>query len=216
MTLWLHRSLIDETDGGHSRIYSFRGRSPITVRIPEKTTMNHADRAGPGSVSAIHVAPEAGADVEARERVDAVTGRGLRGDRYFAGVGTYSASARDVPREITLIESETLAALEREVGIELPAGAHRRNVTTQGIALDRLVGERFRVGNTVCEGVERCAPCSYLERLLGIDGLHDALVGRGGIRARIVESGSIAVGDEVAARGGPTTASTGNAPSREP
>lgn len=178
--------------------------------------MTRVDRTDHGTVFAIHVAPEASADVRARERVDAVAGRGLRGDRYFAGDGTYSASARDVSREITLIESETLAALEREAGIELPSGAHRRNVTTRGIALERLVGERFRVGGAVCEGVERCEPCSYLERLLGIDGLYDALVDRGGIRARIVESGSIAVGDEVAARDDPPSSSTEGSPFREP
>lgn len=174
------------------------------------------DRTDRGTVAAIHIAPEAGADVQRRERVDAVSGRGLRGDRYFAGEGTYSASARDVPREMTLIESETLAALEREVGIELPPGTHRRNVTTEGVALDRLVGERFRVGGAVCEGVELCEPCSYLEQLLGIDGLYDALVHRGGIRARIVGSGSIAVGDEVAARGEPTPPSTRASSPREP
>lgn len=174
------------------------------------------DRTGRGTVVAIHIAPEAGVDVQRRERVDAVAGRGLRGDRYFAGEGTYSASARDVPREMTLIESETLAALEREVSIELSPGAHRRNVTTEGVALDRLVGERFRVGDAVCEGVELCEPCSYLERLLGIDELYDALVHRGGIRARIVESGSIAVGDEVAARGEPISASTWDSSLREP
>ncbi|MFC7007642.1 MOSC domain-containing protein [Halalkalicoccus salilacus] len=178
--------------------------------------MTRVDRTDHGTVFAIYVAPEASADVRARERVDAVAGRGLRGDRYFAGDGTYSASARDVSREITLIESETLAALEREAGIELPSGAHRRNVTTRGIALEQLVGERFRVGGAVCEGVERCEPCSYLERLLGIDGLYDALVDRGGIRARIVESGSIAVGDEVAARDDPTSSSTEGSPFREP
>lgn len=150
-----------------------------------------------GIVSAIHIALEAGAAVQSRDSVEAVAGRGIRDDRYFAGRGTYSESARDVPREITLIEAETLAALKREAGIELPPGAHRRNLTTRGVALNHLVDERFRVGAAVLEGVELCEPCSYLERLLDVDGLHDALVHRGGLRARIVESGVVSVGDEV-------------------
>ncbi|MDL5362290.1 MOSC domain-containing protein [Halalkalicoccus sp. NIPERK01] len=154
-----------------------------------------------GTVRAIHVAPEAGAPMRPRETVEAIAGRGLRGDRYFAERGTYSASARRTARDLTLIEAETIEALEREAGIDLPAGAHRRNLTTRGVALDPLVGERFRVGAVVCEGVEPCAPCSYLERLLDIDGLHDALVDRGGLRARIVDSGRIAVGDGISGPG---------------
>ncbi|WP_122091233.1 MOSC domain-containing protein [Halalkalicoccus subterraneus] len=153
-----------------------------------------------GTVSTIHIAPEASATTESHETVEAVAGRGLRGDRYFAEQGTYSRSARGTSREITLIEAETLAALERDFSIEIPPGAHRRNVTTRGVALNHLVDERFSVGEVVCEGVELCEPCSYLEGLLDIDGLHDALVHRGGLRARIVDSGRIAVGDGVTPR----------------
>ena len=150
-----------------------------------------------GAVRAIHTAPEASAPMEARERVEAVTGRGLRGDHYFAGEGTYSDSARDISREITFIEVETLKAIQRDYDIELAPGAHRRNVTTHGVALNHLVDERFRVDDVTCEGAELCAPCSYLEQLLETAGVHDALVHRGGLRARIVTDGTIQVGDPV-------------------
>ncbi len=153
-----------------------------------------------GVVRAIHIAPEAGVPMQPRDTVEAIADRGLRGDRYFDGIGTYSDSARSTSRDLTLIEAETLDALKREGNIEVPSGAHRRNVTTRGIELDPLVGETFEIGTTICEGVERCEPCSYLERLLDIEGLHDALVHRGGIRARIVESGEIAVGDGIGVR----------------
>lgn len=154
----------------------------------------------PGVVRAIHIAPESGVPMRSLEEVEAVAGRGLRGDRYFDEKGTYSASARSTPRDLTLIESETLEALKREAGIEIPTGAHRRNVTTRGIELDPLVDEEFAVGTAVCVGVELCEPCSYLERLLEIEGLHDALVHRGGIRARIIDSGEISVGDGMSVR----------------
>ncbi|MEM4781955.1 MAG: MOSC domain-containing protein [Halalkalicoccus sp.] len=150
-----------------------------------------------GTVGAVHTAPSAGAPMESRERVEAVAGRGVRGDRYFLEEGTYSASAREAPREITLIEAETIEAVERDYGIELASGAHRRNVTTRGVALNHLVGRRFRAGEAVCEGAELCDPCSYLERLLALEGIHDALVHRGGLRCRIVQGGTIAVGDPV-------------------
>lgn len=149
---------------------------------------------GDGTVHAIHIAPAQGAPVEARRSVVAEAGRGLRGDRYFDDAGSFAD--RD-GSDLTLIEREVLAAVERDHGIDLEPGAHRRNVTTAGVALNHLVGERFRVGDTVCVGEELCEPCSYLERHLEREGVREALVHRGGLRARIVEGGSIAVGDAV-------------------
>ncbi|WP_276258384.1 MOSC domain-containing protein [Haloglomus litoreum] len=147
-----------------------------------------------GVVSAIHVAPEAGAPVESRETVTAEADAGLRGDRYFDETGTFAE--RD-GSAITLIEREALDAVEADYDIDLDPGVHRRNVTTEGIALNHLVGERFRVGEAVCVGTELCEPCSYLERHLEREGVREALVHRGGLRARIVEGGAIVIGDAV-------------------
>lgn len=147
-----------------------------------------------GRVEAIHVSPESAAEMESRDSVEAVAGRGLRGDRYFEGTGTYSQSARDVCRELSLIEGETLDAVERDYGISIEPDEHRRNLTTRDVGLNRLVGARFRVGEATCEGVELCEPCSYLESLVERDGLHDALIHRGGIRARIVSDGIVEPG----------------------
>jgi len=149
---------------------------------------------GDGVVHAIHVAPAQGAPVEARRSVVAEAGRGLRGDRYFDEEGTFAD--RD-GSDLTLIEREALAAVERDHGIDLEPGAHRRNVTTAGVALNHLVGVRFRVGDAVCVGEELCEPCAYLERHLEREGVREALVHRGGLRARVVEGRSIAVGDAV-------------------
>lgn len=153
------------------------------------------------TVEHVHVAPESGDPVERRERVEAVAGRGIRGDRYFAGAGSFSRGTEADARRwaITLIEAEALEAVETDYGIELDPGEHRRNVTVRGVALNHLVGRRFRVGGAVCEGVELCEPCDYLERSLEKRGVRDALVHRGGLRCRVVESGEIAVGDEVMA-----------------
>ncbi|WP_458185700.1 MOSC domain-containing protein [Haladaptatus sp. NG-WS-4] len=143
---------------------------------------------GTGEVEAIHVASESAAETEAVEAVEAVAGAGLRGDRHFD-----PDSSGD---DITLIEAEALSAIEREAGISLEPGAHRRNVTTRDVALNHLVGERFRVGGVVCEGVELCEPCSHLESLTQ-EGTLSALVHRGGLRAVVVEDGALRVGDSV-------------------
>lgn len=154
-----------------------------------------------GVVEHVHVTPESGADPEPRERVEAVAGRGLRGDRYFEETGTFSQSARDAPRDLTLIEAEAIEAIERDYDIDLEPGVHRRNVTVRGVALNHLVGRTFRLGDAVVEGAELCEPCSYLEGLLGEDGVRESLVHRGGLRCRIVEDGEVAVGDVVAVEG---------------
>ena len=143
---------------------------------------------GTGTVEAIHLAPEPGAPTESVETVDALAGKSLRGDRHFDGDGA----------DLTLIEAEALEAAA-EAGVTLSDGAHRRNVTTRDAALNPLVGERFRVGDVVCEGVALCEPCGHLESLTE-DGAVSALVHRGGLEADIVDSGTIAVGDALEPR----------------
>ncbi|SIS12481.1 MOSC domain-containing protein [Natronorubrum thiooxidans] len=147
-----------------------------------------------GTIHAIHVAAEQGAPMEPRESVRAVAGRGLEGDRYFDTEGTFADRAGS---DLTLIEREALVAVERDYDIGLESGVHRRNLTTEGIALNHLVGERFRVGELVCEGTELCEPCSYLEAHLERQGVREALVHRGGLRARILEGGVVRPGAAV-------------------
>ncbi|WP_254761871.1 MOSC domain-containing protein [Natrinema marinum] len=147
-----------------------------------------------GRVRVIHVASEQGAPMERLERASAVAGRGLEGDRYFDTEGTFAD--RD-GSDITFIEQEALEAVERNYDISLEPGAHRRNLTTDGIALNHLVDRRFRVGDAVCEGIELCEPCSYLESHLEERGIREALVHRGGLRARILEDGTLTPGDGI-------------------
>jgi MOSC domain-containing protein YiiM len=139
-----------------------------------------------GDVRGLFIAPGNGDPTESHERIEAVAGRGVRGDRHFDGDGS----------DLTLIESEALDAVVEE-GFELGPGAHRRNVVTRDVALNHLVGEQFVVGGAVCEGVGLCEPCSHLQSLVGEDGLVSALLHRGGLDARVVESGPIAVEDTV-------------------
>lgn len=150
-----------------------------------------------GQVRHIHVTREQGGGPAAVDEVEAVAGAGLRGDRYFREEGTFADREGS---DLTLIESEVLAAIERDYDIELEPGAHRRNVTTAGISLNHLVGDRFQIGDAVCLGTGLCEPCSYLEEHLGAHGVREALVHRGGLRCRIVEGGAIRVGDPIAVK----------------
>lgn len=153
-----------------------------------------------GTVDAIHVAPEAGAEMQSVTNARAVAGKGLEGDRYFERAGSWSGEkGRDLPpedRALTLFEAETLEIVERDADIELEPADHRRNITTRNVAVDHLLDERFRIGDAVCEGVEICEPCAYLESLTE-EGVLSALVHRGGLNVRIVSSGGIAVDDPI-------------------
>lgn len=149
-----------------------------------------------GVVEAIHIAPDAATTVESRDAVGAVANRGLRGDRYYQEAGTFTG-VEGGGRHLTLIETEAVAAIEREAGIELEPGEHRRNITTSGIALNHLVDLEFAVGDVRCTGVRLCEPCSHLQSLTGEDEIISALLHRGGLRADIVEGGTISVGDRI-------------------
>ncbi|MDX6675633.1 MAG: hypothetical protein QOH11_3051 [Solirubrobacteraceae bacterium] len=140
-----------------------------------------------GAVERIHVVPLRGGEAEPVGEVRAEAGRGLRGDCHHGLPNS---------NDITLIEAEALERLATEHGVSLEPGESRRNVTTRGLDLGTLVGRRFRVGEAVCEGTERCEPCAKLTRLTGEPGVLRGLV-HTGLEASIVEDGTIRVGDRV-------------------
>jgi len=155
-----------------------------------------AAAAGTGMVEAIAIATEKEGPMRPLDRVDAIAGAGLDGDRYARGAGTFSARGGS-GRSLTLVDSAALAALAAD-GIGLDPLDARRNLVVSGIDLDALIGRRFRVGEVECLGARRCEPCAHLERLTG-PGVLRGLVHRGGLRADLLRSGEIRVGDAVEA-----------------
>jgi MOSC domain-containing protein YiiM len=145
-----------------------------------------------GRVEGIFITSEHGELPQPVERVRALAGRGLEGNRYFFD------DAAPPGRAVTLIAAEAVEALESEHGISLEAAATRRNVVTRGIDVNDLVGKRFRIGDVECEGVELCEPCEHLQSLTK-PGIIKGLVHRGGLNADILSDGDISVGDPVAA-----------------
>jgi MOSC domain-containing protein YiiM len=148
-----------------------------------------------GSVDSIYIADEAGAAVTAISRARAVPGKGLEGDRYFKGAGTFSKPTPD--RELTLIEIEAVEALKHEKGIELEPGSLRRNVVTRDVPLNHLVGREFMIGGVRARGLKLCEPCTHLAGMTH-EGVVTGLLHRCGLRAQIITEGTIAPGDRVA------------------
>jgi hypothetical protein len=167
--------------------------APLDPALPAGRLPGGAQSAG--VVEGLYVAPAAEARCEAVERAEAVAGRGLRGDRYFDGRGTFGAPG-DLGHELTLIEAEALEALAAEHGIALDPADARRNVVTRGVDLNALAGRRFSIGDVEIAGRRWCEPCAVLQRLTA-PGVLRGLVHRGGLRADIVRGGTIAPGDPI-------------------
>lgn len=143
-----------------------------------------------GRVEWIGLRPARMAPMDEVAEVVAESGGGLAGDRYAGGSGK---------RGVTLIQAEHLpviAALSGHSGVS--PSMLRRNLVVSGLPLVALKGRRFRVGQTVLEGTDSCDPCSRMEAALGPGGFN-AMRGHGGLCARIVEGGTIRVGDAVVA-----------------
>jgi hypothetical protein len=145
---------------------------------------------GVGVVAAVLTTADAEQPLRRTDTVEAVPGRGLKGDRYYHGRGTFSAPGRGY--ELTLVDAEVLDSLD------LAWEEARRNIVTSGIALNGLVGRRFTIGEAVCVGRRLAEPCAHLEKLSRA-GLLRPLVHRAGLRADILEGGAIAVGDRIEA-----------------
>lgn len=148
-----------------------------------------------GTLLHIHVSAAASEPMRPLDPARLVAGVGIEGDRYAARKGTYSSN-HHIDRQVTLIEAETLEALQRDHGIELAPGEHRRNLTTRGVPLNHLVGRYFRVGECVLYGGRLNVPCRYLEDLVGKK-VFKPLLNRSGLNCRIVVGGVVRVRDGV-------------------
>lgn len=148
-----------------------------------------------GRIEAIHIVASKGGPPTAVDQVQAVASQGLEADRYATGDGI-KPGKEGGKRAATLIEAEALDALERDYEVQIGPGESRRNITTRGVALNHLVGRTFKIGEAVLRGVELCEPCNYLESLTR-PGVRAGLIHRGGLRAEILESGMIRIGDVI-------------------
>jgi MOSC domain-containing protein YiiM len=150
-----------------------------------------------GRVLAIAIAPEAKGPTHNVDSVQAVPGQGLAGDRYGSGIGASQFKGRRKPEnEVSLIDQGAILAANEQSGLSIQHLETRRNLLTEGVPLNDLVGKTFRVGSAVLKGIELCEPCGYLERRT-YPGIMAALKHRGGLRCRLLEGGQLHVGDEI-------------------
>ena len=143
-----------------------------------------------GRVQWIGLRPKRDVPMLEVNEVNAISGKGLQGDRYASGSGK---------RGITLIQAEHLPVIAALSGHEKIAPATlRRNIVISGIPLIALIGKKFRIGDALFEGTDACEPCERMEAALGA-GAYNAMVGHGGLCARILQGGKISIGDSLVA-----------------
>lgn len=130
------------------------------------------------------------------ESIEAVANQGLVGDRYYYRQGTFSNAEPESGRHLTLIEQEALEHFQAQTAVELSPAEARRNLITSGIHLNDLVGKQFYVGEVLVAGIRLCDPCSHLQQLTRKQVL-TGLANCGGLRADILSSGLIKVGDSI-------------------
>jgi MOSC domain-containing protein YiiM len=147
-------------------------------------------------VAQILVAEFAGSEMTERTEARAVPGKGLEGDRYFAGLGTFSPRPPKPDFEITLIEKEKVEAFAQKTGLAFTPAQARRNIVTEGLDLNGVVGKEFFLGEVRLRGIRLCEPCNYLAKITFAETLQ-GLVHQAGLRAQILSEGIIRVGDIV-------------------
>lgn len=149
-----------------------------------------------GSVVAISITEDASQPMQSVGEAKAVAGKGLEGDRYCSQQGSFSDNPNTTGRQVTLIESEALDAAVRDYQADLEYKDARRNIVTRGVPLNHLIGQEFQVGEVRMRGVRLNEPCNHLAGLTS-DKVKAGLVHRGGLRADILNDGTIRVGDAI-------------------
>ena len=120
--------------------------------------------------------------------VECVAGLGLRGDRFFDFKEDYKG-------QVTFYSAEVFEAVCDHVGAQdCPPWAMRRNVMTKGIDLNDLIGKEFEIQGIRFFGTQECAPCHWMDWAIG-QGAKEFLKDRGGLRARILSSGTLRCGE---------------------
>ena len=142
----------------------------------------------------ILIANSPSSPMESRDNVHAIPGRGLEGDRYFSGHGTFSPQPHKPDYEVTLIQREHIEAFQTASALPFTSKHARRNLVCEGVDLNSLVGKDFLVGGVRLRGIRLCEPCNYLAKLT-CPAVLQGLAHKGGLRAQILSEGILHTGD---------------------
>ena len=141
-------------------------------------------------VSKICITNKSAEEMQEVNTVEVIASKGIVNDRYFN-------ENNDQALQITLIESENIDYYNNKFKTSYSYIDFRRNVVTQGIQLQELVGKKLLIGNVEVQGHDLCRPCKHLEETLKGQDIIKEFLRRGGLRCEIIKSGNVNIGDEI-------------------
>ena len=123
--------------------------------------------------------------------VRAIAGKGIINDRYFK-------EKNHEKSQITLIEIENISHYNKIFKTNIFPINFRRNIITEGIKLNELVGKKFLIGNVQVKAHDLCRPCKTLQETLKQQkNFVKELLFKGGLRCEILHDGEITIGDKI-------------------
>jgi MOSC domain-containing protein YiiM len=146
-----------------------------------------------GTVHQIYIAHQGSDPMEQVQEAEAVANEGLRGDRYCERLGYYTGLDEC---QLTLIQAEDLEEIQRNTGLHVLNGEHRRNIVTRDVQLAEIITGTFQVGDAVLAFDRPRPPCAYIQSITET-GMTQALMGKAGICTIVVKGGLIRAGDAI-------------------
>ncbi len=115
---------------------------------------------------------------------ECVAGKGITGDRFFDYKPDYKG-------QITFFSQEVYEDLCRSLNlVEVLPSVFRRNVIVEGVNLNELIGKEFEIQGIRFLGTVEATPCYWMNGAVA-EGAEKAMKGRGGLRAKILTSGTL-------------------------
>ena len=143
-----------------------------------------------GKVLKLGVTTKFGEKIICVQSIEVVPGKGILNDRHFSE----NKSDRE---QITLIESENIDEYNINFSTTIPYLDFRRNIVTEGIKLNNLLNKQITIGNIKLLGKDLCRPCVHLQELIGYSNIVKEFPLKGGLRCKIINSGTIYLNDEI-------------------
>jgi len=141
-----------------------------------------------GKVLKIGIAKTKGSIIEPVESAEAIENEGLFNDRKIKKNNNNKS-------QLTLIEIENIIYFNNLNEQPVDPLDFRRNIITENIRLNKLVGTEFFIGNIKVIGRDLCRPCKYLQKKLKKNNFIKELLLKGGLRCEILTSGKIYLND---------------------
>ena len=122
--------------------------------------------------------------------IELIAGKGIKGDRHFQDYN-------DPYNQLSIIESENINEYNKKYDLNIPYLNFRRNIITEGIKLNDLIGKKILIGEIQLNVIDLCRPCRHLAEKLGKDNIIKEFLRKGGLRCQILTSSVIEVGDKI-------------------